>query len=124
MNEITESTDKPEAPKRIHHSVDEKRRIVEAMFVSGTSLARVVREQGVNSDQVFWWRYEYRNGIPGGRTKPATKLLPVVVAEPEVVAAARSGLRGRLWKYGNRCGDSTTPTASTATGYSPQTARI
>ncbi|WP_420239843.1 IS66-like element accessory protein TnpA [Telmatobacter bradus] len=88
MNEVTESASQPEVPKRIHRSVEEKRRIVEATFVSGTSIARVAREHGVNSNHVFQWRYEYRKGILGGRTKFATKLLPVVVAEPEVANSA------------------------------------
>jgi len=85
VNEVIESVSKPEAAKRIHRSVDEKRRIVEATFAPGTSIARVAREHGVNSNQVFQWRYEYRKGILGGRSKPATKLLPVVLAEPEAV---------------------------------------
>jgi len=84
VNEVIEGVAKPAAPKRIHRSAEEKRRIVEAMFAPGTSIARVAREHGVNSNQVFQWRYEYRKGILGGRSKPAAKLLPVVVAEPEV----------------------------------------
>ena len=87
MNEVVESMANPEAPKRIHRSAEEKRRIVEATFAPGTSIARVAREHGVNSNQVFQWRYEYRKGILGGRSKPATKLLPVVVAEPEVASS-------------------------------------
>ncbi len=87
MNEVIESAAKPEAPKRIHRSAEEKRRIVEATFVPGTSIARVAREHGVNSNQVFQWRYEYRKGTLGGSSKPAAKLLPVVVAEPEVASS-------------------------------------
>lgn len=83
MNEVIESAAKPDVPKRIHRSAEEKRRIVEATFASGTSIARVAREHGVNSNQVFQWRYEYRKGILGGRSKPTAKLLPVVIAEPE-----------------------------------------
>lgn len=86
MSESVESVSKPEVPKRIHRSVEEKRRIVEATFAQGTSIARVAREHGVNSNQVFQWRYEYRKGILGGRPKPEAKLLPVVVTEPEPVA--------------------------------------
>ncbi len=87
MNDVIESVAEPEAQKRIHRSVDEKRRIVEATFAPGTSIARVAREHGVNSNQVFQWRYEYRKGILSGRSKLAAKLLPVVVAEPEVVSS-------------------------------------
>jgi transposase len=80
--EVIESVSKPEAPKRVHRSAEEKRRIVEATFAPGTSIARVAREHGVNSNQVFQWCYEYRKGILGAHSKPTAKLLPVVVAEP------------------------------------------
>ena len=83
MNEVIEGGSQPEAPKRIHRSVDEKRRIVEATFAPRTSIARVARKHGVNSNQVFQWRYEYRKETLGGRSKPAAKLLPVVMVEPE-----------------------------------------
>lgn len=83
MNEVIEGVAHPAAPKRIHRSAEEKRRIVEATFAPGTSIARVAREHGVNSNQVFQWRYEYRKGTLGGRSKPVAKLLPVVMTEPE-----------------------------------------
>ena len=86
MIEVIESVSKPEAPKRVHRSAEEKRRIVEATYAPGTSIARVAREHGVNSNQVFQWRYEYRKGILGAHSKPTAKLLPVVVAEPEAVS--------------------------------------
>jgi hypothetical protein len=38
----------------------EKRRILEAPLVPGASIARVACEHGVNANQVFQWRYEYR----------------------------------------------------------------
>ncbi len=53
VNEVIESVAEPEAQKRIHRSAEEKRRIVEATFAPGTSIARVAREHGVNSNQVF-----------------------------------------------------------------------
>lgn len=81
MSEVIEGDSKPVAPKRIHRSVEEKRRIVEATFAPGTSIARVAREHGVNSNQVFQWRYEYRKGILGNGPKSRAKLLPVVVEE-------------------------------------------
>jgi transposase len=81
VSEVIEGDSKPVAPKRIHRSAEEKRRIVEATFAPGTSIARVAREHGVNSNQVFQWRYEYRKGILGNGPKSRTKLLPVVVEE-------------------------------------------
>ena len=80
MSEVLEGESKPAASKRIHRSAAEKRRIVEATFAPGISIARVAREHGVNSNQVFQWRYEYRKGILGD-AKSRAKLLPVVVED-------------------------------------------
>ncbi|HEV2400178.1 MAG TPA: transposase [Candidatus Sulfotelmatobacter sp.] len=72
--------------KRVHRTPAEKRRIVEATLVSGASIARVARENGVNANQVFQWRYEYKNGVGWAVKQPRAKLLPVtVVAEPSCV---------------------------------------
>jgi transposase len=60
--------------------------MVEATFVPGASIARVAREHGVNANQVFQWRYEYRKGTLGVRQQGPTKLIPVTVtAEPNSV---------------------------------------
>jgi len=85
--------------KRLRRTPEEKRRIVEATFVPGASIARVAREHGVNANQVFQWRYEYRKGTLGVRQRTQSKLLPVTVtAEPNSVTlseiapvTARSG---------------------------------
>jgi transposase len=85
--------------KRLRRTPEEKRRIVEATFVPGASIARVAREHGVNANQVFQWRYEYRKGTLGVRQQARSKLLPVTVtAEPSdatgaeiAPAVARSG---------------------------------
>jgi transposase len=72
--------------KRLRRTPEEKRRIVEATFVPGASIARVAREHGVNANQVFQWRYEYRKGTLGLRQPAQSKLLPVTVtAEPSRV---------------------------------------
>ena len=72
--------------KRLRRTREEKRRIVEATFVPGASIARVAREHGVNANQVFQWRYEYRNGAGWAAKQPLAQLLPVtVVAEPSSV---------------------------------------
>ena len=41
------------SPKRFRRTREEKRRIVEATFVPGASIARVAREHGVNANQVY-----------------------------------------------------------------------
>src|ERR1700751_2088619 len=87
------------AGKRQRRSAEEKRRIVEATLVPGASIARVAREHGVNANQVFQWRYEYRKGTLGVCQRTQTKLVPVTVtAEPNSVTlpgiapvTARSG---------------------------------
>jgi transposase len=72
--------------KRVHRTTEEKRRIVEATLVQGASIARVARENGVNANQVFQWRYEHRNGTGWAAKEPRAKLLPVsIVAEPSSV---------------------------------------
>ena len=83
--------------RRLRRTPEEKRRIVEATFVPGASIARVAREHGVNANQVFQWRYEYRKGTLGVCQRTQTKLVPVT-AEPNSVTlpgiapvTARSG---------------------------------
>ena len=64
----------------MHRSVAEKRRIVELVLQPGVSVARVARAEGVNANQVFQWRREYRNGRLVEAEKSTTSLLPVVVS--------------------------------------------
>ena len=78
----------PAAPslKRLRRTREEKRRIVEATFLPGASIARVAREHGVNANQVFQWRHEYRKGALAVGQQDQNKLLPVTVtAEPSSV---------------------------------------
>ena len=81
--------------KRLRRTREEKRRIVEATFVPGASIARVAREHGVNANQVFQWRHEYRKGALCVRQQAQSKLLPVTVTpEPmsgTALAAAPAG---------------------------------
>ncbi len=72
--------------KRVHRTAQEKRRIVEATLVPGASIARVARENGVNANQVFQWRYEHRKGVGWAASESRTELLPVTVtADPDNV---------------------------------------
>lgn len=75
--------------KRVHRTAEEKRRIVEATLVPGASIARVARENGVNANQVFQWRYERRKGVGWAASESRTELLPVTVtAELDNVMAS------------------------------------
>jgi transposase len=76
--------------KRVHRAAEEKRRIVEATLVPGASIARVARENGVNANQVFQWRYEHRKGVGWASGESRTELLPVTLTgEPDSVLALR-----------------------------------
>jgi len=66
--------------QRVHRSVAEKRRIVELVLQPGVSVARVAQAEGVNANQVFKWRREYRDGRLVEAGESATSLLPVVVS--------------------------------------------
>ena len=78
--------------KRQRRSPEEKRRIVEATLVPGASIARVAREHGVNANQVFQWRYEYRKQASGAREEAKAELLPVTLAaESGTLSKAKVG---------------------------------
>src|SRR5882762_4264291 len=66
---------------RRRRSVAEKRRIVEETLEPEASVARVARAQGVNANQVFQWRRQYRQGLLGEGDAETVKLLPVHVSE-------------------------------------------
>jgi transposase len=61
--------------KRQFWGINQKRQIVEETLVSGASVARVARARGVNANQVFYWRRQYREGLLGS----AVQLVPVSV---------------------------------------------
>ncbi|MGC1417194.1 MAG: transposase [Candidatus Acidiferrum sp.] len=65
-------------PRR-RRSVAEKRRIVEETLEPDASVARVARTHGVNANQVFHWRRQYRQGLLGEGHAEAVNLLPVHV---------------------------------------------
>jgi len=69
--------------------VGEKCRIVEQTLKAGTSVARVALAYGVNANQVFTWRRQYRQGLLSQRTAEAVKLLPVHVSEAQASKANR-----------------------------------
>jgi transposase len=83
--------------KRQHRSPELKRRIVQETLAPGASVARVARAHGVNANQVFAWRRQFRQG-----------LLAVRVAEPEPARSARSELRRRVAEASARSQDAAT----------------
>ena len=53
-------------------------------------MARVARAHGVNANQVFQWRRQYRRGVMGPGNTEAVSLLPVRVTEALAREAAQS----------------------------------
>jgi transposase len=77
-------------PQRRRWPVEEKCRIVEQTLKSGASVARVALAHGVNANQVFSWRRQYRQGLLGQKNAEAVKLLPVHVSEAQAGKASRT----------------------------------
>jgi transposase len=70
--------------------VAEKRRIVEETLGPDASVARVARAHGVNANQVFHWRRQYRQGLLSEENAETVNLLPVHVTEASVSKTNRS----------------------------------
>ena len=69
--------------KRQHRSAELKRQIVEETLVPGASVARVARAHGVNANQVFAWRRQYRQGLLKTERRALPGLLAVRLAGAE-----------------------------------------
>ncbi len=80
-------------PQRRRWPVGEKCRIVEQTLQPSASVARVALAHGVNANQVFSWRRQYRQGLLSRRNAEPVKLLPVHVSEGQSSIANRSGSR-------------------------------
>lgn len=80
-----------ERTKRQFRTTEEKRRIVEETLEPGASVARVARARGVNANQVFQWRRQYRQGLLSQASSETLSLLPVRVVEAAREAAGSRG---------------------------------
>jgi transposase len=87
--------------RRRYWTIQEKRQIVEQTLSSVSSLASVAREDGVNANQVFYWRKLYLAGQLGNNdvAEQQVPLLPVSVSEeqppdadPEQDSSSSSGV--------------------------------
>jgi transposase len=56
---------------------EERRQIVEETLKAGASVSQVARAHDVNTNQVFHWRRQYRQGWFDEDTKKPTTLVPV-----------------------------------------------
>lgn len=70
---------------RKRRSAAEKRLIVEQALEPGASVAQVARAHGLNANVVFHWRRLYREGKLAVEPIQGMKLLPVSIAEREIV---------------------------------------
>ena len=82
---------------RKRRSAAEKRLIVEQALEPGASVARVARAHGLNANVVFNWRRLYREGKFATEPAQAMKLLPVSIAEHEVVEREPEEVIGRSY---------------------------
>jgi transposase len=71
---------------RRYRTVEERREIVEETLKPGVSVSQVARRYDVNTNLVFTWRRQYRQGLLDEDRQKATALVPVKVAQ-----AARAG---------------------------------
>lgn len=79
--------------RRRRWPIGDKQRIVQETLEPGASVARTAQRYGVNANQVFKWRKEYREGRLGNA---GARLLPVRVAsEPVSEATKTKGLASR-----------------------------
>ena len=74
--------------RRKQWSVQEKLQIVRETLQSGSSVPIIARHHGVNANQIFTWRREYRRGkllergVESARDRKAPALLPVQIHVP------------------------------------------
>jgi len=73
--------------------VAEKRRIVEETLEPDASVAKVARAHGLNANQVFAWRRQYRQGLLGEGPAETVNLLPVHVTATPLSKTRRAGRR-------------------------------
>jgi len=83
--------------KRRSWSKQERRQVVEETLQPGASVSLVARAHDVNTNQVFKWRKQYREGrldIAPSSNTPST-LVPVKISD-SLPAAGRTSARQRL----------------------------
>jgi transposase len=69
---------------RRYRTDEEKLRMVKGTLASGESVAVMARRYGVNANQLFYWRKQYRAGLLGTQregTQSDVQLVPVTVSD-------------------------------------------
>jgi transposase len=70
--------------RRHFRSVEQKRQMVQETLAPGASVATIARRHGVNANQLFSWRRQYRRGVLELVNAPASEesaLVPIAVAQ-------------------------------------------
>jgi transposase len=69
------------AGSRRGYDLDFKLKVLNETFAPDASVAAVARRHGMNSNVLFRWRKQFREGRLGGKTVPAAGFVPVHVAD-------------------------------------------
>ena len=80
---------------RQFRSVEQKRQMVQETLAPGASVAIIARRHGVNANQLFSWRRQYRRGVLELVNTPVSEesaLVPIAVAPIDAPKAPRSQL--------------------------------
>jgi transposase len=80
--------------RRQFRSVEQKRQMVQETLKPGASVAIIARRHGVNANQLFSWRRQYRRGVLELVNAPAAEeaaLVPVAVAVGKIEAPQDHG---------------------------------
>jgi len=72
--------------RRKFRSIEQKRQMVQETLTPGASVAVIARRHGVNANQLFSWRRQYRRGVlelVNASNAEESALVPVTVGEIE-----------------------------------------
>jgi len=77
--------------RRQFRSVEQKRQMVKETLKPGASVAIIARRHGINANQLFSWRRQYRRGaleLVDAPVDEAASLMPVVVEQSRALSEA------------------------------------
>lgn len=75
--------------RRKFRSIEQKRQMVQETLVPGASVAVVARRHGINANQLFSWRRQYRRGVlelVNVSNAEESALIPVTLGQTDVSA--------------------------------------
>jgi transposase len=96
---------RPGVRRRKFRSVEQKRQMVQETLKPGASVAIIARRHGVNANQLFSWRRQYRRGVlelVDATVAEEAALVPVAVGEIDapqdhgITAAREAENAGRI----------------------------